>query len=107
MKHVIIFFITFWLSGCLATDAGQAAPGTQQNIVLVILGIFLFLGTLIYAAYKAFVELNVSYNQKDRLEYRSRAIGFFIGLLLTALIIAADTEQSPFSSSQTFELLPW
>jgi hypothetical protein len=72
---------------------------------------------LIYSAYKAFVELNVSYTERDRAEYKSRAFGFFIGLLLTALIIAADvvratpgasaTEQSPFSTSRALAAFPW
>jgi hypothetical protein len=98
--------ITFGLTGCAGAAAAET-PASRQDIVLAILGFFLFTGTIIYAAYKAFVQLNVSYSEEDRIDYKSRAIGFFIGLLLTALIIAADTEQSPFSTSRLLTLLPW
>lgn len=101
----LIILIISSLSGC----TGAAADGTpgRQDIVLAILGFFLFVGTMIYAAYKAFIEFNVSYSQEDKIEYKSRSIGFFIGLLLTALIIAADTDQSPLSTSRLLTLLPW
>ena len=104
--HFLYFYLFLTPGGCAETVPGQV-PGTRQEFVLGILGLFVFLGVLIYSAYKAFVELNISYTERDRAEYKSRAFGFFIGLLLTALIIAADTEQSPFSTSRALASLPW
>jgi hypothetical protein len=105
-SYLLYFPLILTLGGCAGTLPGEA-PGTRQELVLGILSVFVFLGVLIYSAYKAFVELNVSYTERDRAEYKSRAFGFFIGLLLTALIIAADTEQSPFSTSRALASFPW
>src|SRR5262245_14365275 len=105
-SYPLYFYLILILGGCAGTLPAEL-PGTRQELVLGILGIFVFLGVLIYSAYKAFVELNVSYTERDRAEYKSRAFGFFIGLLLTALIIAADTERSPFSTSRALAFFPW
>jgi hypothetical protein len=105
-SYFLYFYLILILGGCAETVPGEI-PGTRQEFALGILGIFVFLGVLIYSAFKAFVELNISYTERDRAEYKSRAFGFFIGLLLTALIIAADTEQSPFSTSRALAAFPW
>jgi hypothetical protein len=105
-SYFLYFYLILTLGSCAETAPGQG-PGTRQAFALGILGIFVFLGVLLYSAFKAFVELNISYTERDRAEYKSRAFGFFIGLLLTALIIAADTERSPFSTSRALASFPW
>lgn len=100
-------YLSLFLSGCAETVVPDETPGTRQDLALGVLGVTVFSGVLIYAAFKAFAELNISYTERDRAEYKSRAFGFFIGLLLTTLIIAADTEQSPFSTSRALAYFPW
>lgn len=98
------------LAACRETGPG-AAPVDQRDILLGVIGFFLFLGTLIYAGYKAFVELNIFYRGSNRpmnrIEYRTRSIGFFIGILGTVLIIAVDSAQTPFSLATLLAIFPW
>jgi hypothetical protein len=98
------------LVACQGT-ASQATPVDQRDILLGVIGFFLFLGTLIYAGYKAFVELNIFYRTSNRpinrIEYRTRSMGFFIGILGTVLIIAADSAQSQFTTATLLAIFPW
>jgi hypothetical protein len=94
------------LSGCRETLV-TTPPQTQQDILLGMVGFLLFLGTLVYAGYKAFVELRIFRTSNERTEYRTRSIGFVIGILITGLIIAADAAPTPSPTSQIFTLVPW
>lgn len=106
----LVGLVLLLLTGCREVAPG-VAPQEQRDTFLGVIGFFVFLGTLIYAGYKAFVELNMFYrgvNQAgDRIESRTRSIGFIIGILITALIIAVDTEQNPVSTSTILAIFPW
>jgi hypothetical protein len=80
---------------------------TGRELFIGVIAFSIFLATLIYAGYKAFIEPNSSYYPEQGPERRARAIGFVIGLLITVIIIAADSENGPLSTTDLLALLPW
>ena len=98
----------FIVSGCaVAVPAADNVP-TGQDIFLGIIAFFLFLGVLLYAAFEAFNRLNRPMDEANKTELQARTAAFIIGILITIIVIAADSDTRTFLSiSGILQLFPW
>lgn len=107
MRGTLVVLAGLLLVSCRET-AGSTAPSQGQDLFLGIIAFFLFLGTLVYAAYRTFSRADDRSTEIEKAEFRARAAAFVIGILVTIIIIAADTAgRGTFSIMSLFAVIPW
>lgn len=104
----VLSFCLVGLAGCLAVETpGSTAAVDPQGAFLTVIGGLVLLATLSYAGLKAFLEFN-EVREGNAIEGRVQLTGFVVGLLLTLLIIAADTSAPASASfSGLLSRFPW
>lgn len=107
INWIALALVAGFLAGCSPVTFPGASVETGRELFIGVMSFFIFLATLIYAGYKAFIEPNSSYHIEKEPERRARALGFVIGILITVIIIAADSESGPFSTVGLLALFPW